>query len=146
MASKAALASLPSPLRDLVAAATPNEQDYGTTDQDKAEVKDWISKVAEGEIVKPSSSEKLNTILTPKTYIVGNTFTAADVALYGALHPTLVRSLLPKKATRSDPMYSHNYNLHNITRIPPSHDTSTIFKPDPLYEKQQMVSRLLSLR
>ena len=90
MASIASLSVLPSPLRDLVAAAAPRDEDYGVSDKDKAEVADWISKVAEGEIVKPSSSEELNKTLTPKTYIVSNYLTAADVALYGALHPTFV--------------------------------------------------------
>lgn len=96
MASNSTVLGLPSPLRDLVAAASPNEDDYGTTDKDKAEIRDWISKVAEGEIAKPSSSDKLNSLLTPKTYVVGNALTAADVALYGALHPTLVCSALYK--------------------------------------------------
>ena len=35
--------------------------------------------------------QDLEARLTPKTYVVSNYFTAADVALYGALHPTLVR-------------------------------------------------------
>lgn len=34
--------------------------------------------------------QKLDAELTPKTYLVNNVFSAADVALYGALHPTLV--------------------------------------------------------
>jgi len=32
----------------------------------------------------------LESVLVPRTYIVSNYLTAADVALYGALHPTLV--------------------------------------------------------
>lgn len=34
--------------------------------------------------------QDLDAELTPRTYAVGNAFTAADVALYGALHPVLV--------------------------------------------------------
>jgi aminoacyl tRNA synthase complex-interacting multifunctional protein 1 len=34
--------------------------------------------------------QDLDAQLVPRTYIVGNYLTAADVALYGALHPVLV--------------------------------------------------------
>lgn len=90
MASNAALSILPSPLRDLVAAATPRDEDFGANEKDKAEVSDWISKVAKGEIAQPSSVKELDATLMPRTYLVSNYLTAADVALYGALHPTLV--------------------------------------------------------
>lgn len=35
-------------------------------------------------------AQELDTQLTPRTYLVSNYLTAADVALYGALHPVLV--------------------------------------------------------
>ncbi|EJC98109.1 uncharacterized protein FOMMEDRAFT_24110 [Fomitiporia mediterranea MF3/22] len=89
MSSQAALKSLPSPLRDLVAAAAPRDEDFGENEKDKAEVSDWISNVAKGDIVKSSASKELDATLTPRTYLVSNRLTAADVALYGALHPTI---------------------------------------------------------
>jgi aminoacyl tRNA synthase complex-interacting multifunctional protein 1 len=42
---------LASPLRDLVTGAT---TELGKSDKDKAEVTEWIEKVAQGDIVKPS--------------------------------------------------------------------------------------------
>jgi aminoacyl tRNA synthase complex-interacting multifunctional protein 1 len=39
--------------------------------------------------------QTLDTQLVPRTYLVNNYLTAADVALYGALHPTLVRPSSP---------------------------------------------------
>lgn len=90
MASNASLSILPSPLRDLVAAAAPRDEDFGANEKDKAEVSDWILKVAKGEIAQPSSVKDLDATLKPRTYLVSNYLTAADVALYGALHPTLV--------------------------------------------------------
>ncbi|KAI5122791.1 hypothetical protein M0805_000135 [Coniferiporia weirii] len=89
MASNAATTSLPSPLRDLVLAAAQRDEDYGASDKDKTDVSDWISKVAKGEIGQPSTVKELDATLTPKTYLVSNHLTAADVAVYGALHPTL---------------------------------------------------------
>ena len=41
-----------------------------------------------------SPSQDLEAQLIPRTYIVGNYLTAADVALYGALHPVLVRMFI----------------------------------------------------
>ena len=54
MSASAALAKLPSPLRDLVtAAAQDGSEDFGRSEKDKAEVADWIDKVAQGEVAKP---------------------------------------------------------------------------------------------
>lgn len=55
MASSSAISKLPSPLRDLVASV--KDEDFGTSDKDKAEVSDWISKVAQGDIVKPEAAK-----------------------------------------------------------------------------------------
>ncbi|KAI6114042.1 hypothetical protein F5141DRAFT_1187707 [Pisolithus sp. B1] len=77
---------LPSPLKELVTNA---RSDTGKTDADKAEVIGWIDKVAVGDAAKAENFQDLDAFLTPRTYVVSNYFTAADVALYGALHPTL---------------------------------------------------------
>ena len=56
MASTTAVAKLPVPLRDLVAnAATDGSSDFGKSEKDKAEVTEWIEKIAEGEVVKPQN-------------------------------------------------------------------------------------------
>ncbi|KAI0648084.1 nucleic acid-binding protein [Trametes meyenii] len=95
MSVNAALAKLPSPLRDLVsAAAQDGGEDFGKSEKDKAEVAEWIDKVAQGDVAKPDKLKDLETSLVPRTYLVSNYFTAADVALYGALHP-LVSQLQP---------------------------------------------------
>jgi len=86
MSYEASLSKLSSPLKDLVANA---QADAGKTDSDKIEVANWIDKVAAGDIVKPELLSDLESLLVPRTYIVSNYLTAADVALYGALHPTL---------------------------------------------------------
>lgn len=56
MSAAAALAKLPSPLRDLVAgAAQDGSEDFGKSEKDKAEVAEWIDKVAQGDVAKPES-------------------------------------------------------------------------------------------
>lgn len=86
MSYEASLAKLASPLKELVSNA---QSDTGTSDADKAEVISWIDKVAAGDVAKAENFQDLDALLTPRTYIVSNYFTAADVALYGALHPTM---------------------------------------------------------
>lgn len=80
MSYESSISKLPSPLKDLVVTS---QADVGKTEADKAEVAQWIEKVAEGEVALPD----LETQLVPRTYVVSNYLTAADVALYGALHP-----------------------------------------------------------
>ncbi|KAH9854657.1 hypothetical protein C2E23DRAFT_59740 [Lenzites betulinus] len=90
MSAAAALAKLPSPLRDLVTGAVHDgSDDFGKSEQDKAEVTEWIDKVVQGDVAKPDNLKELGASLVPRTYLVSNYFTAADAALYGALHPVL---------------------------------------------------------
>jgi len=86
MSYEASLSKLHSPLKELVTNA---QADTGKTDADQLEVVNWIDKVAAGDIVKSDSLSDLESLLVPRTYVVSNYLTAADVALYGALHPTL---------------------------------------------------------
>ena len=56
MSVQAALAKLPSPLKDLVTgAAQDGSEDFGKSEKDKAEVAEWIDKVAQGDVAKPEN-------------------------------------------------------------------------------------------
>ncbi|KAF7314272.1 hypothetical protein MKEN_00899800 [Mycena kentingensis (nom. inval.)] len=90
MAFQAAASKLSSPTRDLVLSFTQNGTvNIGKQDADTIEVNDWIGKIAQGDLVNEPGFKTLDAQLVPKTYLVNNYLTAADVALYGALHPTL---------------------------------------------------------
>ncbi|KAK0464535.1 uncharacterized protein EV420DRAFT_1263780 [Desarmillaria tabescens] len=79
-------------VKDLVLSTTNNDASLlGQTDVDKIEVTGWIEKVGQGDLVKEENFKNLDTELVPRTYIVKNYLTAADVALYGALHPTFAK-------------------------------------------------------
>ncbi|KAJ7288347.1 hypothetical protein C8J57DRAFT_1430480 [Mycena rebaudengoi] len=81
---------LSSPIKDLVLSVTQNgNQHIGKQETDKEEVIAWIGKIQQGDLVKEAGLKTLNTELVPRTYLVSNYLTAADVALYAALHPTL---------------------------------------------------------
>jgi aminoacyl tRNA synthase complex-interacting multifunctional protein 1 len=98
------IAKLPTPLRDLVASAIKH---HSVNTEEKVEVSQWIDKVAAGEVgkakglkvspVRPSNEsyklyyvQDLDSQLTPRTFVVDNVLTPADIAIYGALHPTVV--------------------------------------------------------
>jgi aminoacyl tRNA synthase complex-interacting multifunctional protein 1 len=56
MSSQAAISKLPSPLKELVLSAVQDDvQAFGTTEKDKAEVMEWIEKVAAGDVGKPET-------------------------------------------------------------------------------------------
>ncbi|KAI0034631.1 nucleic acid-binding protein [Vararia minispora EC-137] len=89
MSSPAALSKLQRPLRDLVFGAIQDgAKDLGASEKDQAEVAEWIGKIADGVVGNAEGLKDLDATLTPRTYVVSNYLTAADVALYGALHPT----------------------------------------------------------
>jgi aminoacyl tRNA synthase complex-interacting multifunctional protein 1 len=99
MSSPSSIAKLSSPLKELVLGAIQSEGGsghLGKTEKDQSEVTEWIDKVVQGDVAKESNLEALDTELTPRTYIVGNYLTAADVALYGALHPVVSKLSPPK--------------------------------------------------
>lgn len=84
--SSVAIAKLPSPLKDLVTGSVAHSSVNAET---KPEVDEWIEKAANGQVGKAESLKDLNAQLTPRTYIVDNVLTPADIAVYGALHPTI---------------------------------------------------------
>ncbi|KAI0051153.1 nucleic acid-binding protein [Auriscalpium vulgare] len=88
MSTQAVTAKLSPPLRVLVSGFV---LDSGNSEKDTAEVADWIDKVANGDFDKPEGLKALDAQLLPRTYIVSNKLTAADVAIYGALHPTFAQ-------------------------------------------------------
>lgn len=57
MSVQAHLSRLPDPVRDLVLAVSKSAEEYGKSEKDKAEVFDWLSKVAQGDIAKPSAAK-----------------------------------------------------------------------------------------
>ncbi|KAJ7134613.1 hypothetical protein C8R44DRAFT_610201 [Mycena epipterygia] len=86
------VAKLRSPLKDLVLSVTQNGSLHlGKEEKDAREVIDWIAKIEQGQLVDETGLKTLDTELVPRTYLVSNYLTAADVALYGALHPTIAK-------------------------------------------------------
>ncbi|KNZ81265.1 hypothetical protein J132_02036 [Termitomyces sp. J132] len=88
MSFQAAVVKLNSPVKELVVAFTENgTRHIGEAAKDQKEVAEWIDKAAQPDVTSEANIQSLNTTLTPRTYLVNNTLSAADVAIYGALHP-----------------------------------------------------------
>jgi aminoacyl tRNA synthase complex-interacting multifunctional protein 1 len=110
MSFQSAVAKLSPPIKELVLAVTENGIRYvGDSAQDQAEVTKWIEKAGNADVASEAnlqvrgtgkctggltrrtySLQSLNSLLIPRTYLVSNYLTAADVAVYGTLHPTFV--------------------------------------------------------
>ncbi|KAJ7780643.1 hypothetical protein DFH07DRAFT_729399 [Mycena maculata] len=87
---QSSVSKLSSPVKDLVLSVTQNGRLHvGKQDKDEREVIEWIAKIEQGDLIKEAGLKTLGTQLVPRTFLVSNYLTAADVALYGALHPTI---------------------------------------------------------
>ncbi|KAF9464176.1 nucleic acid-binding protein [Collybia nuda] len=83
------VAKLSPPVKELVILVTENGvRHVGQSEKDQAEVTEWIEKATSSDLDTEASLQSINSLLLPRTYLVNNYLTAADVAIYGALHPT----------------------------------------------------------
>jgi len=153
MAIQTTITKLASPVKDLVLALTQHgspSQLTGRCDKDEAEVSHWIEQISQGAVVKEDNLQvrcfttyrsrrqtrlyvhlqDLDTQLVPRTFLIGNYFTAADVALYGALYPVIVRDTSPIQRMTID---------GNIIHILPSHVISIISNLSKQLEKPQKI-------
>ncbi|KAF8502533.1 hypothetical protein JB92DRAFT_2973261 [Gautieria morchelliformis] len=91
MSSQELIHRLAEPLRSLVLSVTKNADStvFGTSEQDAADVVTWLEKASKADIVDQSSIKSLDAHLVSRTFLVSNYLTAADVAVYGALHPVI---------------------------------------------------------
>lgn len=93
MSNEALFANLPTAVRELVAQSS---SQVGESELEKKEVAEWIAKASDTSFASASALPNLNNELNSKTYLVGNGITAADVAIYGSLHP-IVSALQPSE-------------------------------------------------
>lgn len=96
MSTTSLYANLPDSVRDFVAASSKDESHLGQTDAEKKDVTSWISKASDASFASNSTLQSLNADLVSRTYLVGNSITAADTAVYGVLHP-IISKLSPQE-------------------------------------------------
>ncbi|KAF8798791.1 nucleic acid-binding protein [Phlegmacium glaucopus] len=92
MSFKAAVLTLKSPVKDLVLSVTRDGRELlGENETDTKDILGWIDKMSREDFLAESGLKDLDNLLVPKTYVATNYLTAADVALYGSLHPVFSR-------------------------------------------------------
>ncbi|KAG9084207.1 hypothetical protein FRC07_013692, partial [Ceratobasidium sp. 392] len=82
--STAALEKLSPKAREVVNAAS-----LGSSSASETEISKWIERVAGGEFDGDAALSALDAELQSRTYLVSNSVSSADLALYATLHPTL---------------------------------------------------------
>jgi aminoacyl tRNA synthase complex-interacting multifunctional protein 1 len=80
------------------------QQQSGVSD---AEIAQWTERAAQPNFAEPDALPSLDAYLVPRTYLVGNSLTAADVAVYAALHPTFARQLQPAQYPSLSRYFDH---------------------------------------
>ncbi|KAF8630863.1 hypothetical protein AX17_005222 [Amanita inopinata Kibby_2008] len=126
MSFQASVSGLAPRIKALVLAITQDGTRYvGDSDKDKSEVNDWIEKTCQDDTVSVTKFQELNSLLVPKTYLVNNYLTAADVALYGALHPS-ISSLQPQQYF-SHPALTRYFD--HIQSLPPVREVADSLSP-----------------
>jgi len=92
MSTSNLLSKLSASLQEFVRTAARDNAAFGNADQESAELSEWLSKVSSLKISNPADLKHLDDTLSSKTYLVGTSPTVADIALYGTLHASVVRS------------------------------------------------------
>ncbi|KAH8998577.1 nucleic acid-binding protein [Lactarius akahatsu] len=83
--------ALQSPILEILQGFSKQGQQKSESEKDKAEIAQWTERAAQPNFAEPDALPSLDALLVPRTYLVGNYLTAADVAVYGALQPIFAR-------------------------------------------------------
>ncbi|KAH9065413.1 nucleic acid-binding protein [Lactarius vividus] len=83
--------ALQSPILELLQGFSKQEHQKSESEKDKTEIAQWTERAAQPNFAEPDALPSLDALLVPRTYLVGNYLTAADVAVYGALQPIFAR-------------------------------------------------------
>jgi hypothetical protein len=146
--------NLPENVRSLIDKVQPAPS-KGSSEKDQSGVNEWLSRLSKGPV--DADLAAINKELLPRTYLVSNELTIADVALYGALHPTMVRfssfqtsylALAGRFSHISDLIFGpvqtslinvlHPPRTHKVVRSHPKRSSSLPSRVKPLLPKRHL--------
>ncbi|GAA5836105.1 hypothetical protein JCM3766R1_001967 [Sporobolomyces carnicolor] len=81
-------------------AAGKTNDGLGASEEQRSQAKEWLTKVETGKFESTQDVKAIDELLIPKTFVAGETLTAADLAVFAAVHPYI------SKASHSD-LVSH---------------------------------------
>ncbi|KAG9096414.1 G4 quadruplex nucleic acid binding protein [Ceratobasidium sp. 370] len=98
-----------------------NGAPLGSSSSSETEISKWIERIAAGEFEGDAALSTLDTELQSRTYLVSNSVSSADLALYATLHPVL--SSLQAQAHYSRPSLTRY--IDHIQHLPALRASST---------------------
>ncbi|GAA5928630.1 Arc1p [Sporobolomyces koalae] len=124
----AELSSLVDITTALFEAAGKTNDGLGAAEEQRTQAKEWLNKIESASFDKAEDVKAINEHLTPKTFIAGETLTAADLALFAAVHPYIAG------ASHSDllshaAVTRHFDHLQNLQLVSTAIARSSLFTP-----------------
>ncbi|ORY92391.1 hypothetical protein BCR35DRAFT_285723 [Leucosporidium creatinivorum] len=127
--SSGEVSSLPEVAVALFEAGGKSNDALGASDEEKKGVKSWLSRIGEGQFEKEEGVKTLDGELQARTYLVGETVTAADLSLVAALHPYI--SSATHSLHLSHPSVTRHFDhIQHLPSVAPS--LPTLFTPSPV--------------
>ncbi|GAA6002486.1 hypothetical protein JCM10207_001146 [Rhodosporidiobolus poonsookiae] len=112
----------------LFEAAGKTNDALGTTDEQRAEAKSWLSKVEQGSWDKADDLKTVDEALTSKTFVAGETFTAGDLGVFAAVHPYIAQA--SHSALLSHPALTRHFNhIQHLPLVSSALVKSAVFTP-----------------
>ncbi|GAA5980743.1 hypothetical protein JCM5350_006371 [Sporobolomyces pararoseus] len=122
------VSSLPEITSALFEAAGKTNDGLGASEEQRSQAKEWLSKVESGSFEKAEDVKSINEHLTRKTFVAGESLTAADLAVFAAVHPYIA------KASHSDllshaAVTRHFDHVQNLSVVSTALARSSLFAP-----------------
>ncbi|GAA5911528.1 Arc1p [Sporobolomyces salmoneus] len=112
----------------LFEAAGKTNDGLGASEEQRTQAKEWLNKVESGKFDSAEDVKSINEHLLPKTFVAGESLTAADLAVFAAVHPYIA------KASHSDllshaAVTRHFDHVQNLPLVSTALARSSLFTP-----------------
>ncbi|GAA5854937.1 hypothetical protein JCM5353_008642 [Sporobolomyces roseus] len=126
--SSSELSTLPEITTALFDAAGKTNDGLGSSEEQRTQAKEWLSKVESGKFENAEEVKTIDEQLTSKTFVAGESLTAADLAVFAAVHPYIA------KASHSDllshaAVTRHFDHIQNLPLVSTALARSSLFNP-----------------
>ncbi|KAM0787513.1 hypothetical protein ACM66B_003585 [Microbotryomycetes sp. NB124-2] len=110
----------------LVDAAGKTDDALGFSEDHQAQVKAWLAKIGTGSYENEQGAKDVDQELTPKTFLVSDSVTAADLSLFASVHPYIAGC--SHSALLSHPALTRHFDhVQNLPQLAPV--LPTVFEP-----------------
>ncbi|CEQ39154.1 SPOSA6832_00636, partial [Sporobolomyces salmonicolor] len=122
------LTSLADIAASLFEAAGKTNDALGASEEQRTQAKAWLGKVEQGSWDKEEDLKSVNEQLTPKTFVAGESLTAADLGVFAAVHPYMAQA--SHSAHLSHPALSRHFDhIQHLPLVSSAISRSSLFTP-----------------